>query len=279
MILVPSMTLAGGVWGVLASMPTEAVVSGGLLGGALFGTATWLYLRIQPFVSWSLDRRYPRAGRWLAAGIDSLLVGGAAWTITDGIGIDPIPAATAAVTLGAVYSAAVVGFFDEGGTRAISGVLGVVRGGGTGIRIPPYSHIQTLLQRRDWASARAELEAFVDEHPSDPRGWLDLGRLLHREFGESEAGVHALRRGVDRARMDALVHRQYVATILDIRRATGEPERAGRDLAVLAEATDGTPSADWARRELEELRRAADAGASDPADVHEGDEEREKRQE
>ena len=266
-ITLPPMLAAGAIWGVLSTMATNderAVIVGGLAGALAFGLGSRLYLQIQPFISWWASTRFPRWGGWVGTALDSLLAGSAVWLLTDVLALPTYSSVTAVVTLGGGYAAVVAAFFDEPGTRALGGVLGTIRGGGLGIRIPPYSHIEAMRVQRRLDEARAALEEFVQEHPGDARGWLDLGRLLADEFGERDEAVRVIRTGIDRARMDLRVHHHYVQTLLRIRESDGAPHLAGRDLAFLSDVAGAAPEGEWARRMLADLRaRDADPDAVD----------------
>jgi len=253
------MAFAGMLWGFLAS-PLDSTIGRWAFGGAVaFGLAGWLYLHLQPaLMSWT-EQRLGRGGRWAGALLDTAVVGGGIWLLTAKLGMPTFPGVTAAITLGGGYAMFIAGFYDDLGSRAINGALGLIHGGGWGPPSPPFSHIESMIKRGETQRAVDALRIFVDNHPSDPRGWLHLARLLCQEDqADLDETVFLLRSGIDRARMDLLVRRQYVAEILLIRERQGEPHLAGRDLAVLAEMAHADAVGLWAQKELTRLRRLND---------------------
>ena len=265
MLMVPVMSFAGFLWGLLAA-PSDAGALGWAVGGATaFGALSWLYLHLQPALLQWTEMRLGRGGRWVGALADWTVVGSGIWLVTEVLGLPTFSSVTAAVTLGGLYAGLVVGFWDETGTRLLGGVLGGVQGASQGRIAPPMSHIQSHLARGDTDRARAELELFVEDHPSDPRGWLELARLRAAEDRKdgSEEAVRLLREGLERSRPPIATRQRYVATILEIREAQGAPDRAGRDLSQLAEEGVGTVPGMWAQQELARLRRAATTDEGD----------------
>ena len=166
---------------------------------------------------------------------------------------------TPAIGIGGLYAALVAGFWDDAGSRILHGLIRGMGGGGWGRVAPPFSHIQTMLTRGENEAAREALELFVDDHPSDSRGWLALARLTASEEDRLEDAVGLLRSGMEKGDLPLDTRRLYVGELLSIRERQGRPHLAGRELARLAEEAGGTVVAMWAQQELARLKRAAEA--------------------
>ena len=266
----PVMAIAGMLWGFMAS-PLDAQILNWAFGGAVaFGLAGWLYLHLQPaLMSWT-EQKLGRGGRLAGALLDMAVASGTIWLLTNRLGMPTFPGVTTAITLGGGYASFVAGFWDDWGSRAINGALGLIHGGGWGPPSPPFSHIESMLARGESDRALAALRTFVEDHPSDARGWLGLGRqIASGADADLDEAVFVLRSGIDNARMDLTVRRLYVAEIVTIRERQGEPHLAGRDLSILAELAHANAIGLWAQKELVRLRRLSDesAGALTPADV------------
>ena len=222
-----------------------------------FGTGAWLYLHLQPaLLAWA-ETHLGRVGRFVGTALDWAIVGGTVWLVTDVLGVPTFPAVTSAIGLGGLYAALVAGFWDDAGSRLLHGLLRGMGGGGWSRVAPPFSHIQSLLSRGENEAARTALEAFVDDHPSDARGWLALARLTAVEDDDLEDAVGLLRSGMERGDLSLETRRLYVGELLSIRERQGSPHLAGRELARLSEEAGGTVVAMWAQQELARLRKSS----------------------
>lgn len=246
-LVTPVMVFAGVIWGALAT-PTPAGGLGWAVGGAVgFSLLAYLYLRLQPAL---LEIGYERVGAagWLAGLLwDWLVVGGVVYLITDVLGMPTFRAVTSAVVIGGSYGLALASFFDEGGSRFLSGFLS----GGWGRPRVAFSHIETMLTRGEDESARAALRDFVRSHPRDPRGWIALARLVARRFHDADAAVAILREGLGSARLTVQQKQRYLDEIVRACAALGAPGRAVPDLERFAEEHDGSAQAEWARSVLQ----------------------------
>ncbi len=273
----PIMAFAGVLWGFMAS-PLEAEIAGWALGGAVaFGLSGWLYLHLQPaLMSWT-EQRLGRGGRIAGAMLDMLVASGTIWLLTERLGMPTFPGVTVAITLGGGYVTFVAGFWDDWGSRAINSAIGLIHGGGWGPPSPPFSHIEAMLARGENDHAIHALRVFVDDHPSDPRGWLFLGRLVASgDDSDLDEAVFLLRSGIDNARMDLTIRRHYVGEIVAIRERQGEPHLAGRDLSILAELAHADAVGLWAQKELARLRRlngGRSGNGPDPTPAESGQQE------
>lgn len=262
LITVPVLGFAGVVWGILSGPGGGSASVGWALGGAMgFASFAWLYLRLQPALSWWAERTFDRGGRLAGAMLDWGIGAAVVWLLVDVAGMPTYPAVSTAVGLGGAYAAAVAGFFGDAGDAVLGGLLSVVRGGGGHRIAPAFSHIEAHLAANRVDEAEQALAEFVEDHPGDARGWLVLGRLVGRDAARSAEAVAVLREGVSRVQPEILTRQRYVAEIVSIVEREGRPERAGRDLALLAEAAPlESPTALWARAELERLKEKSDAG-------------------
>jgi len=148
-------------------------------------------------------------------------------------------------------------------SRAAGGaVLGIVAPSGrTTPSAPEYSYADALAARGQFEQAAAALQANAAERPLDPEPRLRLARLYRDRLGRPEDALAWFRRARDVARPAQAS--SIVRELLDVaRRHLADPGRALPDLARLAETEHGA-GADWARRQLKEIRRSVwDAGQS-----------------
>lgn len=238
----PFMCLAGIVWGVLAAPASEEVL-GWAVGGAFgFSFLAYLYFRLGPAVVRIGGERLGRGG-WLAGLLwDWMVVGGVVYLLTDVIGMPTFRAVTSSVVIGGSYALLLASFFEDGGSRFLHGFLA----GSWGRPRAAFSHIETMLVRGEYDSAREALREFVGAHPRDPRGWITLGRLLD----EPREALDTLRHGLDRARLTVEQRQRYLHEIVRICESRDALHVAEPDLRRFAEQHEGSDQAIWARSVL-----------------------------
>lgn len=120
---------------------------------------------------------------------------------------------------------------------------------------PEYSYAASLAARGRIQDAIAAYEEACADNPEDPEPRLRIARLLRDELHRYEEAVTWFRRARDTLGAgpgDATLATREIFEICTSK--LGAPLTAAPDLARLAERLAGTPSGDWARRELEAVR-------------------------
>jgi tetratricopeptide (TPR) repeat protein len=161
------------------------------------------------------------------------------------------------VLLGALFLWAVVYF----GTLALAERAG--RWGSSiyfsgGSRLPPrrdYSLGDSLVVRARYDEAAAEYEAATSRHPDDPEPCLRLARLLRDQLQGPAAAVPWFRQALARAQGAHRLGIQRELIELYVHRLS-EPGKALPELARIADEHGGTPSGEWALREMQAIRAA-----------------------
>lgn len=178
----------------------------------------------------------------------------AAFTGGAGIGILVL-----AVVLGSVlgYAAAYAGarFLVEGAGR-LAGALFNPSGRSTPSR-PEYSYPASLAARGRLEEAIAAYESCAAENPDDPEPCLRIARLYRDSLARYEDALLWFRRarqapGIDPGR-ELLATREIIEICMT---KLESPLRAAPELARIADRFPGTAAAEWARRELLEVRRS-----------------------
>jgi hypothetical protein len=162
----------------------------------------------------------------------------------------------------AVAGAALLGGFAYFGTLLLAGgVAGAASAiyfsGGS--RLPvrrDYSLAESLAVRGRLDEAVAELERASRRWPDDPEPCVRLARMLRDDCARPEDSIRWFRRALTlhgcTAGTELAVARELVEVYTHRLHA---PARALPELARLAELRAGTPTGDWARHELAELKR------------------------
>jgi len=244
------MFLSGIIWGALAS-PAASEALWWALGGAFgFSTLAYLYVRLEPVVA-HLGAELLGSRGWLA-GIawDWTVVGGSVYLLTDVLGMPTFEAVTSAIVIGGTYALGLAWFFDDGGSRALTGFVS----GGWGRARVPFSHIETMITRNDYEAALDALDDFVHDHPRDPRGWITLARLIDREQDRPGEAVRTLEGGLETARLTLEQRHRYVFEIVRICESCDAPDRAVPHLERFMDEHPDTMQAEWARAQLQRLR-------------------------
>jgi tetratricopeptide (TPR) repeat protein len=119
-----------------------------------------------------------------------------------------------------------------------------------------YSRAQALRAAGDYAEAVAAYEAFVVEFPTEPEPYLQIAWILRDDLRAYGDAARWLRRARSEARLTQGQQLVVAQELIELyRRKLDEPQRAMPELARISDLVPGTPQADAARRELEELRR------------------------
>lgn len=249
LLVTPVMVLAGVIWGALAS-PAAAETLGWVAGGAFgFSLAAYLYLRLEPMVMRIGTELFGERG-WMTGIVwDWAIVGGVAYGLTDILGMPTFGAVTSAVAIGGTYALALAWFFDDSGTRVLSGFMS----GGWGRPRIPFSHIETMIARNDYEAALAALDDHVRDHPRDARGWLTLGRLIDRHRDDPDGALRALEEGLDLARVTVEQEHRYVFEIVRICESCDASERAVPRLRRFVDDHPDSIQARWARSQLQRI--------------------------
>jgi len=120
---------------------------------------------------------------------------------------------------------------------------------------PDLSRADSLAARGRWDEALTAYREAMAERPGDPTPYLRIARLLRDELGRHEEAAHwfrRVRREVELGEsLEVLVGRELVEIY---RNRLGEPLRAAPELARLVERFGDAPVADWARRELRDVK-------------------------
>lgn len=263
-LTVPFAVLGGFTWGFF-SAPQLGITERlpwSLVGAAGFGLFMYLEQRLFPLVR-TLARRL---GADVAAPLiwEGLVVGGLFFLLTDVMGAPVVPAVTTAVGLGAAYAWSMEFVLcGEGAGRVMSFLSGTTRGAGP--RRPDHSYADSL-------AARGEIEAAIETHwqsierdPGDVVPYLRIARLLHREKGRSRDAASVLRRAVRDAEVD---ERQDAFLVRSLYEACHDSDRGARsaapDLARYLERRPDGAAADWARRELADIKEELQRDSGPP---------------
>ncbi|MEX0907722.1 MAG: hypothetical protein WD054_05280 [Gemmatimonadota bacterium] len=161
----------------------------------------------------------------------------------------------------------------------LSGLITLVLSGGAGglagrlympgrSSMPPsrqYSLGDSLVARGRFDDAAAEFERAAGCYPDDPDPPLRLARLLRDSMQRPEDSLRWFRNAIARRGCDSGVQALAIREIAEIcKHRLRQPERALPDLARLADTQAGTPAADWASLEMQDIRRAMRARDFDP---------------
>jgi signal transduction histidine kinase len=128
----------------------------------------------------------------------------------------------------------------------------------SGSSTPPvrqYSLADSLITRERFDDAVAELMRAAAQYPADPEPRLRLARLYRDRLQRHDDAVHWFRQALAVARLDAATEIAATRELVEVyTHHMKTPRRALTDLARMAERHPGTPSAEWARREMAEIR-------------------------
>jgi tetratricopeptide (TPR) repeat protein len=126
----------------------------------------------------------------------------------------------------------------------------------SGSRLPlrrEYSLAESLAVRARYDEAAAEYERAAAEYADDPEPCLRLARLLRDSMQRPADAATWFRRGLERAEQGARLGIRRELVELHVHRL-GTPEKALPELARIAEDQAGTPTGDWALRELRAIK-------------------------
>jgi len=133
---------------------------------------------------------------------------------------------------------------------------------------PAYSLAESLAVRGRHLEAIAEYRRAAERERDDPEPLIRIARIQRDRLDRPQEALESLRAALARSRpassTSLLVRREMVELYCG---ALEEPRRAMPQLARIAAEHDASPSARWARRRLEEMKRqlaVEEAGATSP---------------
>jgi tetratricopeptide (TPR) repeat protein len=188
----------------------------------------------------------------MAAGFAGALIGffasshmgwPAVWSLVGGFLFGALPTYLATAVLSQVSTAAFVSTVAPSGRSTPSR--------------PDYSLAKTYLVQGRFPQAIAEYRKHIGATPTDPEPCLQLARLYRDDLKDLEESVKWFRQAVAVAadpRVQYLGVRELAEVFVS---RIKEPRRALPDLARFADQHPGTASGDWARQELEQIKRDA----------------------
>jgi tetratricopeptide (TPR) repeat protein len=118
-----------------------------------------------------------------------------------------------------------------------------------------YSKAAALVMQDKHEDAAAAYEVHLTENPDDPEPYFQLARLSLEHLGKPEEAIQWYTRARDEARLtagQALIATQEIVNIYVRKLRT--PRKAIPELKLLCERFEGTPAAEVAQRELDEMR-------------------------
>lgn len=128
-------------------------------------------------------------------------------------------------------------------------------GGGTVPAVRQYSLADSMIARARFDEAAAELQRAAEQYPDDPEPCLRLARLLRDQLGRHDDAVRWFRQAVTRTGCTAATEIAATRELIEIyTHRLQTPTRALPDLARLAARHPHTPAAEWARRQLQEIK-------------------------
>lgn len=245
----PVMALAGIIWGALAAPAAGEALAWVAIGAVGFTLLGYLYFRLEPAIQHLGAHLFGGLGWTVGLVWDWVVIGGVVFLLTDVLGMPTFNAVTSAVLFGGSYALGLAWFFDDGGSRALSGFLA----GSWGRRRIPFSHIESKIAGGDVDGAVEALGDHVMRHPRDPRGWITLGRLLDRERDDPEGAFAAFRDGLEVARLTVEQKQRYLHEVVRVCRSCDAMDLAAPLLLRFREEHDGTIQAEWADAQLRRI--------------------------
>ncbi|UCF39553.1 MAG: tetratricopeptide repeat protein [Gemmatimonadota bacterium] len=171
--------------------------------------------------------------------------------LAEKVGGNPIVFMLAAVVM--VTVAAVVS--SELATRSAGRtVQSIYNPEGTAVR-REYSLADSLVARGKYEDAAAAYEVACLEHPEDPEPYFRLARLLRDHLQRHDEAAQWFERARTESRIQGLQGLVISQELIELYvHKLRTPRRAIPELMLLCERFPGTPAADGARKELEEMR-------------------------
>lgn len=131
-------------------------------------------------------------------------------------------------------------------------------GSGHSAKRREYSLAESLVARGRYEDAVSAFELAVGEHPEDPVPYLRIARVHRDHLEDPERAARWFKRARRDAEMPPARERAVTRELIELYEKMGEPTRAAPELARLAEVHEGTPEAEWALGELEEVKKLID---------------------
>jgi tetratricopeptide (TPR) repeat protein len=149
---------------------------------------------------------------------------------------------------------AALGFSQMAARSGARVVQAIYNPQGTAVR-REYSHADSLAARGKYEDAAAAYEVACLEHPEDPEPYFRLARLLRDHLERYDEAAHWFERARTESRLKGLQGLVIAQELIELYvHKLRTPRRAIPELMLLCERYPGTPSADAARVELEEMR-------------------------
>ena len=254
LVAFPLVAIAGGAYGFLVGRDVGiAPFPGSLMGAAAFGLFLHVQLVVEPLLGHLFGKRHgaePLVPFFWDLGIGGLL----AYLVTERMGAPVMPAITSATAIGALYAVVTGYLFCGGGVSDLVATLLASRGTSTPHR-HEHSRAAALAARGELDAALLEYRMAMEADPADPVPYLRAARLLSRDLGRHEDALSTLREGLGNARTSEQEEARMVREIAELcELRLGDPARSAPHLARLLERQPGTPTGEWARRELAALK-------------------------
>lgn len=253
LVTMPFALLGGVAWGWFAApaMSEGSPLFWSSVGAFTFGLFIYLEQKLVPVVAALADR--------IGVGALSILlweggvVGGLAYLLTGVMQAPIVPAVAMAVGAGTLYAVAMEYALGPGARHVVS-LLGAGTGGSTP-RDLEYSQAESMAVRGQAADAADVYLKAIETNPRDGTPYIRLARILS-QTGDYEQAILTLRTAFQRARLGADQEAFLVRQIHEICLAKlGDESRSIDDLRRLLERQREGKHAEWARRQLSEIKR------------------------
>lgn len=120
-----------------------------------------------------------------------------------------------------------------------------------------YSLAESYVARGEYERAVTAFEEAILEDPADPQPYLRVARLQRDRLGDPAAAARWFKRALAESEAGQGIVLLVCKELVELYRGPlGTPRRAAPLLARIAEESAGTPGAEWAARELAEIKAA-----------------------
>lgn len=250
----PFAALAGIVYAIYFARDSDATIGATLLWTVpAFLLFVYLDVRLEPVAErLLLPERWE--GGWAFDFVWETVGGGiVGFLVTRVMGAPTVSAVALASGIGAAYAFLSSRLLCGEGVGAL---LGLFLGWGSGGRRPSDHSLAESFAARGRIEEAAELyRAALEEDPSDAGIYLRLARLHTHDGDDPEEGIRWLKDARRKATLTPEQEELVARRIVEIWQRAGMPLRAAPELARLAERhPPETPTGQWARRELAEIK-------------------------
>jgi tetratricopeptide (TPR) repeat protein len=162
------------------------------------------------------------------------------------------------VLIGAVLGPTIIWLVAMGIMRgpARAGSLLFMPSGISTPREEGHSRAEALAARGDFQGAIAVYQAAIQDAPENGEPYRRIARIYRDHLDSPEEALRWFRRAIEDGSLphgkEMLVRREMAELLIH---RLKEPRRAAPDLARLAESRKGTPEGEWARKELEAIKK------------------------